>query len=104
MVLSPHLDSLAPDCGQNSFARRGGKHSWDISARSRSSFLLGFWAAGLILGFALLQYGAGEHVRLGTEQITFGALVYHSGETFFTLGYGDILPAQEWPFADAGGD
>jgi hypothetical protein len=55
-------------------------------------FLLVFWAAGLILGFALLQYGAGEHVRLGSEQITFGALVYHSGETFFTLGYGDILP------------
>ena len=25
-------------------------------------FLLGFWATGLIFGFALLQYGAGEHV------------------------------------------
>lgn len=54
--------------------------------------LLAFWAGGLILGFALLQYGAGEHVRMGSERITFGALVYHSGETFFTLGYGDILP------------
>lgn len=54
--------------------------------------LLGFWATGLIFGFALLQYGLGEHVRLGNEPLTFGTLVYHSGETFFTLGYGDIVP------------
>jgi len=26
------------------------------------------------------------------EPITFGKIVYHSGETFFTLGYGDIVP------------
>src|SRR5580704_6466324 len=55
-------------------------------------FLLAFWAFGLIFGFALLQYGAGEHFQLGNEPITFGALLYHSGETFFTLGYGDITP------------
>jgi hypothetical protein len=54
--------------------------------------LLGLWAAGLIFGFALVQYGAGEHVQLGNERITFGDVVYHSGETFFTLGYGDIVP------------
>ncbi len=56
-------------------------------------FLLILWAAGLIFGFALLQYGAGEHFRLGSEPLTFGVLVYHSGETFFTLGYGDIIPS-----------
>ena len=55
--------------------------------------LLVFWAAGLIFGFALLQYGMGEHVRLQGEPVTFGILVYHSGETFFTLGYGDIVPS-----------
>lgn len=54
--------------------------------------LLVFWAIGLIFGFALLQYGVGEHVRLGNEPINFGILLYHSGETFFTLGYGDITP------------
>jgi Ion channel len=54
--------------------------------------LLVFWAIGLILGFALMQFGLGEHVRLGSEPITFGILLYHSGETFFTLGYGDITP------------
>src|ERR1700719_5382075 len=54
--------------------------------------LLGFWASGLIFGFALVQYGIGGHEQLAGERLTFGKIVYHSGETFFTLGYGDILP------------
>jgi ion channel len=54
--------------------------------------LLGVWALSLIFGFALVQFGVGEHVRLGNEPINFGILLYHSGETFFTLGYGDITP------------
>ncbi len=54
--------------------------------------LLEFWAATLILGFALLQYGIGGHEQLSHEPITFGRIIYHSGQTFFTLGYGDILP------------
>jgi hypothetical protein len=54
--------------------------------------LLEFWATSLIMGFALLQYGIGGHEQLGNEPITFGRIIYHSGETFFTLGYGDILP------------
>jgi Ion channel len=54
--------------------------------------LLIFWAASLIMGFALLQYGIGGHEQLGKEPITFARIIYHSGETFFTLGYGDIVP------------
>jgi hypothetical protein len=54
--------------------------------------LLAFWATGLIFGFALLQYGIGGHEQLGNEPLTFGRILYHSGETFFTLGYGDIVP------------
>ena len=54
--------------------------------------LLGFWASGLILGFALLQFGIGGHEQLGNEPLTFGRIIYQSGQTFFTLGYGDILP------------
>jgi len=54
--------------------------------------LLGFWAAGLIFGFALIQYGIGGHEQLGGEPLSFGKIIYHSGETFFTLGYGDIVP------------
>src|ERR1039457_3028788 len=54
--------------------------------------LLEFWAASLILGFALLQYGIGGHEQLSHEPLTFGRIIYHSGQTFFTSGYGDILP------------
>jgi hypothetical protein len=54
--------------------------------------LMVFWAIGLIFGFALIQYGIGGHEQLGGEPLTFGKIAYHSGETFFTLGYGDIVP------------
>jgi len=54
--------------------------------------LLAFWATGLIFGFALIQRGIGGHEQLNKEPLTFGKILYHSGETFFTLGYGDILP------------
>jgi hypothetical protein len=54
--------------------------------------LLGFWATGLIFGFGLMQYGIGGHEQLNKEPLTFGKIIYHSGETFFTLGYGDIVP------------
>ncbi len=54
--------------------------------------LLAVWAAGLIFGFALIQHGIGGHEQLSGEPLSFGKIVYHSGETFFTLGYGDIVP------------
>jgi hypothetical protein len=54
--------------------------------------LLGIWASGLIFGFALIQYGMGGHEELSGERLNFGKILYHSGETFFTLGYGDIVP------------
>ena len=62
-------------------------------------FLLALWACGLIFGFGLLQYGAGEHLQLSNEPITFGRVMYLSGSTFFTLGYGDVIPTS--PFARA---
>jgi ion channel len=55
--------------------------------------LLGIWAVVLIFGFACVQYGLGEHLQLSGERITVGKVIYHSGETFFTLGYGDIVPS-----------
>jgi Ion channel len=54
--------------------------------------LLAFWATALIFGFSLIQYGIGGHEQLSREPLTFGKILYHSGETFFTLGYGDIVP------------
>ena len=54
--------------------------------------LLGLWLVGLIVGFTFVQHGLGDHLQTSGEKITFGTLLYHSGETFFTLGYGDITP------------
>ena len=54
--------------------------------------LLGFWLVGLIVGFTFVQHGLGDHLQSGGVKLTFGTLLYHSGETFFTLGYGDITP------------
>ncbi|MBO0910155.1 MAG: two pore domain potassium channel family protein [Acidobacteria bacterium] len=55
--------------------------------------LLVLWACGLILAFALLEYGGGEQLTSVNQPMTFGLVLYHSGETFFTLGYGDVTPA-----------
>ncbi len=44
------------------------------------------------MGFALLQYGFGNQVQFDAHNVHFGTLMYFSGETFFTLGYGDITP------------
>ena len=54
--------------------------------------LLGLWAGGLIFGFALLEFGSGAHIYSQNLPITFPVLLYSSGETFFTLGYGDLTP------------
>src|ERR1700756_4327866 len=53
--------------------------------------LFGIWISCLILGFGLLlwtaQVGSGV-----TPRPTLGAQLYMSGVTFFTLGYGDLVP------------
>jgi Ion channel len=54
--------------------------------------LLAIWAFGLILSFAALQWSHGEAMR-SPVSLGFGDFLYVSGETFFTLGYGDITPA-----------
>ncbi len=54
--------------------------------------LLALWAFGLILSFAALQWAHGEAMRSAVP-VGFGEFLYVSGETFFTLGYGDITPA-----------
>jgi hypothetical protein len=54
--------------------------------------LLALWAGGLVLGFALIQYGIGSHVRAADESSSFELDLYMSGTTFFTLGLGDVVP------------
>jgi hypothetical protein len=54
--------------------------------------LLTVWAFGLILGFAVIQWAMQEPLS-GERSITdFRNYLYMSGTTFFTLGYGDVVP------------
>jgi ion channel len=53
---------------------------------------VGVWAIGLVLGFALMQYGAGSAVNTAGGQPGFATDIYLSGTTFFTLGLGDVVP------------
>jgi hypothetical protein len=54
--------------------------------------LLGFWVVALVLGFGLLHWGLGSQLSAPEGKPGFGAVVYMSGVTFFTLGLGDIVP------------
>jgi len=54
--------------------------------------LLGFWATGLIFGFALLHWGLGTRLHLPEGLTGFGADLYYSGTTLVTLGLGDVWP------------
>ena len=54
--------------------------------------LLAVWAIGLVLGYALLQWGFGDQLRIDGEPTSFGETLYMSGTTFFTLGLGDVAP------------
>jgi hypothetical protein len=54
--------------------------------------LVGVWAVGLVLGFGLMQYGAGSAVVMTGGQPGFQTDIYLSGTTFFTLGLGDVIP------------
>ena len=75
------------------------------SPRRRESFLSAFgplsllalfssWVAGLIAGFALLHWALGSPMQqsAGTNAEP-PELLHFSGITFFTIGYGDLVPA-----------
>ena len=54
--------------------------------------LIGVWAIGLVLGFGLMQFGAGSAVNVSGAPPGFWTDLYLSGTTFFTLGIGDVVP------------
>jgi hypothetical protein len=63
-----------------------------------SVFVLFFlWAVGLIVGFALLHWSLDTAlVSTRDEPHDLSAYLYFSGTTFFTLGYGDLVPIHRW--------
>ena len=54
--------------------------------------LLVVWAVGLIAGFAMLHWALEDKLNVSEDARTFGTYFYMSGTTFFTLGFGDIIP------------
>lgn len=57
-------------------------------------FMLAVWAAGLVFGFALLYFTLGAPEMSDGTKAGFWVCLYMSGTTFFTLGFGDIVPHQ----------
>jgi hypothetical protein len=56
--------------------------------------LIAAWAAGLITGFGLLHWSLDTTlVRPAGTDASLSTYLYFSGTTFFTLGYGDVVPA-----------
>ena len=53
---------------------------------------VGLWAWSLVLGFALLLWGTGVPLSGAGVGGPFGTTLYLSGITFFTVGFGDVIP------------
>ncbi|HEV2915377.1 MAG TPA: potassium channel family protein [Pyrinomonadaceae bacterium] len=54
--------------------------------------LLTVWAFGLIVGFSMMHWGLNSRLSGLDAAPGFLTYLYMSGETFFTLGFGDITP------------
>jgi hypothetical protein len=54
--------------------------------------LFGLWAAGLIGGFGILEWALQPHATADHAASPLSEQVYMSGVTFFTVGFGDVLP------------
>ena len=80
----------------SAIARRmapGGRRETYLSYYGPLSLLLLFaaWAVSLVAGFAMVQTGLGTRLSVAGGG-TFVQQLYMSGETFFTLGLGDVAP------------
>ncbi len=83
--------------GRALFGRRRRENYLSIYGPLSLPLLLGFWAFVLIAGFALLYWAPGNAIKTPGGVVTFGACLYFSGTSFFTLGLGDVVPIT--PFA-----
>jgi hypothetical protein len=55
-------------------------------------FLLVLWAAGMVVGFALIFYSLGSSFNDTQQKADIRSDLYVSGTTIFTLGLGDVTP------------
>ena len=61
--------------------------------------LVVLWALLIIVGFGLIQYGIHTQFKESSEPGNLTNMMYFSGTTFFTLGYGDLTPQGGLPRA-----
>lgn len=55
--------------------------------------LFAMWAVALIFAFSILHYAVGSVIDNGSgKPSTFRTDLYMSGSTFFTMGFGDVVP------------
>ena len=54
--------------------------------------LFSSWVVPLIAGFALLHWSLGTSPANAVRRPAYRRYLYFSGTTFFTLGYGDVVP------------
>ncbi len=55
--------------------------------------IIAAWACLMIIGFTLIHWGCRTPLINPAENGSFKSYFYFSGATFFTLGYGDVVPA-----------
>jgi hypothetical protein len=59
--------------------------------------LVAIWAVALIVGFGVLHWSMGTALSVPRPaDDTLATYLYFSGTTFFTLGYGDVVPTGIW--------
>jgi hypothetical protein len=89
-----YLWTWAPIAGLARLVPAGRKRDRYLSYYGPLSLLLLIivWAVGLVAGFALLQWAAHSPLETPEHMDYFGAYLYMSGVTFFTLGFGDVFP------------
>ena len=74
-------------------ARFDRKESW-LSFYGPLSLLviMSAWAAGLIVGFALLYWATGPAIHMPTGRASFPIDIYLSASSFFTVGIPEVVP------------
>jgi hypothetical protein len=54
--------------------------------------IFALWVSGLIFGFGIFHWSIGTRMRMTDEEVDFLTYLYFSGQTFFTLGFGELTP------------